>query len=79
MFVPRSPIDNDNDNDNGLDNGLALNKGQSIIWTIADPVHWRIYLGGNELNVIHIISEHMMNTYLTGNWIHFAYIHLLTW
>ena len=35
----------------GLDNGLALNKQQAIIWTNADLIHWRIYaaLGGDEL------------------------------
>ena len=32
----------------GLDNGLAPNRRQAIIWTNADPIHWRIYatLGG---------------------------------
>ena len=36
----------------GLDNGLAPNRLQAIIWTIADPIHWHIYaaLGGDELN-----------------------------
>ena len=24
-------------------NGLATNKRQTITWTIAEPVHWRIY------------------------------------
>ena len=35
----------------GLDNGLARNNWQAIIWTNADPIHWRIYaaLGGDEL------------------------------
>ena len=35
----------------GLDNGLAPNYRQAIIWTKADPIHWRIYtaLGGDEL------------------------------
>ena len=35
----------------GLDNGLAPNGRQAIIWTNADPIHWRIYvaLGGDEL------------------------------
>ena len=34
-----------------LENGLAPNRRQAIIWTNADPIHWRIYaaLGGNEL------------------------------
>ena len=37
----------------GLDNGLALNRGQAIIWTNADPIYWRIYaaLRGDELTV----------------------------
>ena len=26
----------------GLDVGLAPNRQQAIIWTIADPIHWRI-------------------------------------
>ena len=32
----------------GSDNGLVLNRRQAIIWTNADPFHWRIYavLGG---------------------------------
>ena len=35
----------------GLDNGLALNRQQAIIWTNADTIHWRIYAapGGDEL------------------------------
>ena len=35
----------------GLDNGLAPNRRQAIIWTNADPIIWRIYaaLGGDEL------------------------------
>ena len=37
----------------GLDNGLAPNMRQAIIWTNADPIHWRIYasLGGDELRL----------------------------
>ena len=27
----------------GLDNGLAPNRRQAIIWTNADPIYWRIY------------------------------------
>ena len=27
----------------GLDNGLAPNRRWAIIWTNADPIHWRIY------------------------------------
>ena len=32
------------------DNGLAPNRRRAIIWTNADPIHWRIYatLGGDE-------------------------------
>ena len=26
----------------GSGNGLAPNRRQAIIWTIADPIHWRI-------------------------------------
>ena len=35
----------------GLDNGLAPNKRQAIIWTNGDSIHWRIYatLGGDTL------------------------------
>ena len=35
----------------GLDNSLALTRPQAIIWTKADPIHWRIYaaLGEDEL------------------------------
>ena len=27
----------------GLDNGLASNRLQAIIWTSANPIHWRLY------------------------------------
>ena len=39
-FVPKSPIDKNSTN---LDNGLAPNRLQTIIWTKTDPIHWRIY------------------------------------
>ena len=47
-FVPTGPINNKPSI--VLDNGLALNGRQTIIWTNADPFHWRIYaaLGGDE-------------------------------
>ena len=34
-----------------LDNDLVPNRRQAIIWTDADPIHWRIYaaLGEDEL------------------------------
>ena len=37
----------------GLDNGLAPNRQQAIIWTNADTIHWCLYaaLGGDELNL----------------------------
>ena len=36
-----------------LDNGLARNRWQAIIWTNADLIHWRIDAapGGDELNI----------------------------
>ena len=37
---------NESENKNisgGSDNGSAPNRRQVIIWTNADPVHWRIY------------------------------------
>ena len=38
----------------GSGNDLAPNRRQTITWTNADPVHWRINvkLGGDELNYI---------------------------
>ena len=50
-FVPVDPIYN-NSGSIGLDNGLAPNRWQTIIWTNADPVHWRIYVAlvGDELS-----------------------------
>ena len=38
-------------NNIGLDNGLAPNRRQAIIWTNADPIKWHIYaaLGWDEL------------------------------
>ena len=46
-FVPNGPIGPSI----GLDNGLAPKRRQAIIWTNADPTHWRIYaaLGVDEL------------------------------
>ena len=37
-------------NSSGLDNGLAPNRRQAIIWTKADPIHRRLFaaLGGDE-------------------------------
>ena len=42
----------------GLDNGLAPNRRQAIIWTNADPMDWRIYAtpGGDELTQMFIVS-----------------------
>ena len=38
----------------GLENGLAPNRQQAIIWTNADPIHGCIYaaLGGEELRYL---------------------------
>ena len=46
-FVPKDPIDNEPAL--VLDNGMAPNKRQAIIWTNADPIHWCLYapLGGD--------------------------------
>ena len=47
-FVPKGLID-----DNpalGLDNGLAPNTHQAIIWTNTDPIHWRIYGAQGEMS-----------------------------
>ena len=46
-FVPDGPIDKQSI---GLDNALAPNRRQAIIWTNADPINWRIYavLWGDE-------------------------------
>ena len=47
----------------GLDNGLAPNRWQTIIWTNASPIHWRIYAawGGCEIKWNRYI--HMNITY----------------
>ena len=46
-----------------LDNGLAPNRRQAIIWTNANPIHWSIYaaLGGDELSdwcIHHFLWKH---------------------
>ena len=37
-----------------LDNGLAPNRRQAIIWTNADQIYWRVYaaLGGEDLRCL---------------------------
>ena len=47
-FVPKGLVDS-------LDNCLAPNRRQAIIWTNVDSIHWRIYaaLGGDELCEAH--------------------------
>ena len=49
QLVPKDPINNNH-------NGLAPNTRQTIIWTSAYPLHWRIFtaLGGDELINQHI-------------------------
>ena len=51
-FVPEGPIDNKPSI--GLDNGLATNRWQAIIYPNVDPVHWCIYAapGGDELIIM---------------------------
>ena len=58
-FTPKGPIDNKPSI--GLDNGLAPNRRQAIIWTNADLIDWRIYmaLGADELK-----AEAWMNDYI---------------
>ena len=55
-FVPRGPVDN---NPALVYNGFAPNRWHAIIWTNADPIHWRIYAApeGDEL-IIRIIVQH---------------------
>ena len=56
-FVAKGQIDNNQVSVIiSLDNGLAPNRRQAIIWTNAEPVHWCIYasLGGDELKRISI-------------------------
>ena len=43
-FVPEDPIDKTPNF--GLDNGLAPNRRQAIIWINADPIHWLMRHGG---------------------------------
>ena len=47
----RSSVPNWQQHSVDLDNGLALNRQQAVIWTNAVPIHWRIYtaLSGDEL------------------------------
>ena len=39
QFIPIGPANNNP----ALDNGLVPNRWQTIIWTNADPIPWRIY------------------------------------
>ena len=43
------PIDNTSI---ALDNAMASNRRQAIIWTNDEPIHWHLYVaqGGDELN-----------------------------
>ena len=34
----------------GLENGLAPNRRQDIVWTNADQIHWRIYAARGEVS-----------------------------
>ena len=46
-FVPKGPVDNWQLSI-GLDNGLAPNRRQAIIWTNADLMPWRVYAAPGE-------------------------------
>ena len=47
-FVPKGLIDNNPAFE--LDNDLAPNRRQAIIWTNIDPIHWRIYAAQGEMS-----------------------------
>ena len=56
--------------------GLASNRRHAIIWTNADPIHWRIYaaLGGDELMiqstcVCSAFKIGVISSYIWGNYI----------
>ena len=44
----------------GLDNGLAPNRRQAIIWTNADPVHLRIHAAQGRDELIHSATYYMV-------------------
>ena len=54
----------------GLDNSSAPNRRQAIIWTNADPIHYRIYatLGGDELtwSIPDRVLDKQSHPYLCG-------------
>ena len=47
-FDPKGLIDNNPAFE--LDNDLAPNRRQAIIWTNTDPIHWRIYAAQGEMS-----------------------------
>ena len=51
-YVPDGPINNNV----GLDNGMAP-KRQAIIWTNADPTHWRIYAALGEMSSWYVVKQ----------------------
>ena len=57
--VPTGPIDNEQWTSIGLNDGLAPDRRQAIIWNNVDSIHWRIYeaLGGDELIVSVAIAQ----------------------
>ena len=52
----------------GLDNNSAPYRRQAIIWTNADPIHWRIYesLGGDEFSRNQHTAVKCWYIYLSG-------------
>ena len=73
------------------DNGLAPNRRQPIIWTNADPIHWRIYVALGEDVLTLNCDDTVCSTNATSLlylfcchflWInvkHFPYIWLFPW
>ena len=53
-FVPKGPIDN---NRAMVDNSLAPNRRQAIIWTKADHIHWRIYAALREMSWWYVVKQ----------------------
>ena len=49
----------------GLNNALAPNRRQAIIWTNADPIHWLMYaaVGGDEVKVLCYAAQAIYSYY----------------
>ena len=51
-----------------LDNGLAPNRRQAIIWTNVERIHWRIYAAQGGDKLIYQICQLVMFPYDMGPW-----------